>query len=54
MVETSKESRDEYTDDSLKRKSIPLESENILCVHCKRTKNNENRCLGICVADSDY
>ncbi len=26
----------------------------ILCKHCKRTKSNKLRCLGICVADSDY
>ncbi len=26
----------------------------ILCQHCRRTKTNGIRCLGICVADSDY
>ncbi len=26
----------------------------ILCIHCKRTKTNGLRCLGICVAESDY
>ena len=26
----------------------------ILCVHCKRTALNGIRCMGICVADSDY
>ncbi len=26
----------------------------ILCVHCKRTASNGVRCLGMCVADSDY
>ena len=26
----------------------------VLCNHCKRTKNNGIRCLGICVADSEY
>ena len=27
---------------------------NILCRHCKRTATNKIRCLGMCVADSDY
>tara|TARA_Y100001968_G_C18869592_1_gene486570 strand:- start:75 stop:239 length:165 start_codon:yes stop_codon:yes gene_type:complete len=26
----------------------------ILCIHCKRTKDNGIRCMGICVADNDY
>tara|TARA_Y100001968_G_C18713644_1_gene416903 strand:+ start:197 stop:379 length:183 start_codon:yes stop_codon:yes gene_type:complete len=26
----------------------------VLCVHCKRTLENGIRCMGICVADSDY
>ena len=26
----------------------------ILCRHCKRTATNKIRCLGMCVADSDY
>ena len=26
----------------------------ILCNHCKRTAANGIRCLGMCVADSDY
>ena len=26
----------------------------ILCNHCKRTKSNGIRCLGMCVADNDY
>ena len=26
----------------------------ILCQHCKRTATNNIRCLGMCVADSDY
>ena len=28
--------------------------EKILCNHCGRTTSNGIRCLGICVADSDY
>ena len=27
---------------------------NILCNHCKRTKNNNISCLGMCVADNEY
>ena len=28
--------------------------EKVLCNYCGRTVNNGIRCLGICVADSDY
>jgi hypothetical protein len=31
----------------------PVE-ERILCQHCQRTASNGIRCLGMCVADSDY
>ncbi len=30
------------------------EAEKILCPHCRRTASNGIKCLGICVADSDY
>ena len=33
---------------------VSLEKENVLCKHCKRTPSNGIRCLGICVADSEY
>ena len=39
------------------KKVDPISSvseEKILCNHCKRTASNGIRCLGICVADSDY
>ncbi len=26
----------------------------VLCPHCLRTNTNEKRCLGYCVADSEY
>ena len=26
----------------------------ILCIHCKRTKDNGISCRGMCVADNDY
>ena len=28
--------------------------EKVLCKHCGRTSSNSIRCLGICLADSDY
>ncbi len=30
------------------------EKENVLCNYCKRTSTNGLRCLGMCVADSEY
>ena len=39
--------------DSEKSK-INIVEEKILCIHCKRTKSNGIRCLGMCVADNDY
>jgi len=30
------------------------QKEKVLCNHCGRTSTNGIRCLGICVADSDY
>ncbi|WP_156097889.1 hypothetical protein [Synechococcus sp. KORDI-100] len=29
-------------------------NEKVLCQHCQRTATNGIRCLGMCVADSDY
>ena len=31
-----------------------LKKDDILCKHCKRTASNGIRCLGMCVADTDY
>tara|TARA_B100000214_G_C23826466_1_gene562153 strand:+ start:216 stop:395 length:180 start_codon:yes stop_codon:yes gene_type:complete len=31
-----------------------IQKEKVLCNHCGRTARNGIRCLGICVADSDY
>ena len=33
---------------------VSLDTEKILCNHCKRTASNGIRCLGMCVADNDY
>ena len=30
------------------------QKDKVLCNHCGRTSTNGIRCLGICVADSDY
>ena len=41
--------------DKIKKESqISLDTEKILCNHCKRTASNGIRCLGICVADNEY
>ena len=34
--------------------SLSSNKDPILCNHCKRTASNGVRCLGMCVADSDY
>ncbi len=34
--------------------NLPSNEEPTLCNHCKRTASNGVRCLGMCVADSDY
>ncbi len=47
-------SLDLIDDNKEKDSMVSLDKENILCKHCKRTTSNGIRCLGICVADSDY
>ncbi len=37
-----------------KNPKIEAKQDKILCIHCKRTKNNQVSCLGICVADNEY
>ena len=40
---------------SLKQQnSLASKKDVILCNHCKRTSSNHVRCLGMCVADSEY
>ena len=34
--------------------NLTSEKDPILCNHCKRTASNGVRCLGMCVADTDY
>ena len=40
--------------DKADQDSLKLPTSKILCRHCKRTATNKIRCLGMCVADSDY
>ena len=40
--------------DKVEEDSLKSLMSKILCRHCKRTATNKIRCLGMCVADSDY
>ena len=40
--------------ESIKDNLVEKKIEKVLCNHCGRTASNGIRCLGICVADSDY
>ena len=40
--------------DKVEEDSLKSPTSKILCRHCKRTATNKIRCLGMCVADSDY
>ncbi len=35
-------------------KGSDIDQSIVLCPHCLRTNTNEKRCLGYCVADSEY
>ncbi len=35
-------------------KNKKLNGNKILCIHCKRTKNNNLSCIGKCIADNEY
>ena len=41
-------------EESQKKDTCESNIEKVLCDHCGRTASNGIRCLGICVADSDY
>ena len=41
-------------DQNNSKTNLTLEKDPILCNHCKRTASNGVKCLGMCVADSDY
>ena len=36
------------------KNNISSSNDVVLCNHCKRTASNRVRCLGMCVADSEY
>ena len=46
--------KDEINEENQKNNENNNRLEKVLCVHCRRTLSNGIRCLGICVADSDY
>ncbi|MBO6959867.1 MAG: hypothetical protein JJ847_03075 [Prochlorococcus marinus CUG1438] len=43
-----------FKDNNNSKINLTLETDPILCNHCKRTASNGVRCLGMCVADNDY
>ena len=43
-----------FKDENNLKINLTSEKDPILCNHCKRTASNGVRCLGMCVADSDY
>ena len=43
-----------FKDQNNSQINLTSEKDPILCEHCKRTASNGIRCLGMCVADSDY
>ena len=43
-----------FKDQNSSKINLTSEKDPILCNHCKRTKSNGVRCLGMCVADNDY
>ncbi len=47
---------DKYSSNSIEKSSNENNDQfsKILCIHCKRTKTNGIRCLGICISDNDY
>ena len=43
-----------FKDQNNSKINLNSDKDPILCNHCKRTSSNGIRCLGMCVADSDY
>ena len=50
----SKQELISFNDQINSKISLRSEKDRILCNHCKRTASNGVRCLGMCIADSDY
>ena len=56
---TAKDNSIEFSAAELKKPTVAtskelIETSELLCKHCKRTESNGIRCLGMCVADSEY
>jgi hypothetical protein len=54
FVMTASPTQEPATSTDLTVEGLSAEEEGILCNHCRRTASNGIRCLGMCVADSDY
>ncbi len=54
QVENENFSKDSPEKDHKKNLAYEKETQQILCKHCLRTKDNGIRCIGACVADNDY
>ncbi len=46
--------KDDSNEEAINNNEIKNNLEKVLCNHCGRTSSNGIRCLGICVADSEY
>ena len=53
-VMTASPAKDPATSTDQAGQRSTADEERILCNHCRRTASNGIRCLGMCVADSDY
>ena len=53
-VMTASPTQDPAPSTHQEREGSTAAEERILCNHCRRTASNGIRCLGMCVADSDY
>jgi len=50
----SREELISFEDQNNSKINLSSDKDPILCNHCRRTSSNGVRCLGMCVADSDY
>ncbi|WP_186514656.1 hypothetical protein [Synechococcus sp. A15-44] len=51
---TASPAKEPATSTDQRAEGSTADEERILCNHCRRTASNGIRCLGMCVADSDY
>tara|TARA_Y100001968_G_scaffold53335_1_gene44408 strand:+ start:338 stop:511 length:174 start_codon:yes stop_codon:yes gene_type:complete len=54
LIDCSLEKKNNSTIETQKDNFGENKKEKVLCDHCGRTASNGIRCLGICVADSEY